>query len=343
MTALTNMPARYYTDPAIYELERQRLFRSSWQLVGPVSQVAQAGSYLAVELANWKLFVLRGKDGVLRGFHNVCRHRGARLLPEGQGQCDVLRCPYHLWLYDQEGRLRKAPWFGDDPDFRVEDFPLEPISLDVWRGLLFVSIAPSQPLLQQLGALPAEVADFPIDDFQMVESRRFVMRSNWKTYTDNFVEGYHVPGIHPGFRQAIQFEHFETVAHDGLVRMTCPMKEGYFYGGKWMWLWPAWTLSVYPDGMNTSRINPLGPNETELIYHFYFADTSAATAVQRRHTIESNCRIVEEDFEICEETQKNYASGAFTSGPLSPRHEQGVAYFQQRLLATIAPRAEAAE
>ncbi len=82
--------------------------------------MAEPGSYLAVELAGWKLFVLRGKDGQLRAFHNVCRHRGARLLPEGRGHCSLLRCPYHLWLYDHEGRLmKKAPWFGEDPGFPI--------------------------------------------------------------------------------------------------------------------------------------------------------------------------------------------------------------------------------
>lgn len=343
MTALENLPAHYYIDPAVYEAERQAVFRRTWQLLGPASQVAEPGAYLAVEMAGWKLFVLRGRDGVLRAFHNVCRHRGAPLLAEGQGRCDLLRCPYHLWLYDQEGRLRKAPWFGEDPTFRTEDFALEPVALDTWRGLLFVAIEPETPLLTQLGALPAEVADKPMEDFAAVAEERFVIACNWKLYTDNFVEGYHVPGIHPAFRKQIEFETFETVAHDGLVRMTARLKEGYFYGGKWMWAWPNWTLSVYGDGMNTSRINPLGHDRTELVYHFYFADTSEAGAAARQSTIEQNCQIVREDFSICEHTQRNYASGGFRTGPLSPRHEQGVAYFQNRLRASLAPPSLAAE
>ena len=254
MTALENLPAHYYIDPAVYEAERQAVFRRTWQLLGPASQVAEPGAYLAVEMAGWKLFVLRGRDGVLRAFHNVCRHRGAPLLAEGQGRCDLLRCPYHLWLYDQEGRLRKAPWFGEDPTFRTEDFALEPVALDTWRGLLFVAIEPETPLLTQLGALPAEVADKPMEDFAAVAEERFVIACNWKLYTDNFVEGYHVPGIHPAFRKQIEFETFETVAHDGLVRMTARLKEGYFYGGKWMWAWPNWTLSVYGDGKQVRDI-----------------------------------------------------------------------------------------
>lgn len=238
---LTNLAPHHYVEPALYEAERQTIFRRRWQMIGPVAQVAEPGQYLAVELAGWKLFVLRGKDGVLRGFHNVCRHRGARLLEEGNGRCQVLRCPYHLWLYDQEGRLRKAPWFGEDPDFKLEDWPLESISVDTWRGLLFVAIAPLQSLEQQLGDLPEEVADRPLETFTAVASERFVMKCNWKTYTDNFIEGYHIPGIHPSFNAVIEFEQFRTVTRDGLVVMTAPQRGGSVYGGKWLWMWPSWT------------------------------------------------------------------------------------------------------
>lgn len=341
---LSNLAPRYYIEPALYEAERQAIFRRNWQMLGPVSQVAEPGQYLAVEMAGWKLFAIRGRDGVLRGFHNVCRHRGARLLAEGSGRCDLLRCPYHLWTYDHEGRLRKAPWFGDDPGFRVEDWPLEPISLDIWRGLIFVAIDPETSLLEQLGDLPEEVEEFPLETFTAVANERFVMQSNWKTYTDNFVEGYHIPGIHPSFIKVIEFEAFETVARRGMIRMTAPQKDGSIYGGKWLWIWPNWTLSVFPGGMNTSRIDPLAVDRTELIYHFYFADTSAAGEERRRRTIETNCNIVREDFGICEHTQRNYASGAYRPGPLSPRHEQAVAYFQRRVLEALeGPRAAAAE
>ncbi|MDF2096830.1 aromatic ring-hydroxylating oxygenase subunit alpha [Aquibaculum arenosum] len=338
-----NLPAHFYVDPGVYVAERQAVFRRSWQLLGPESQVAAPGDYLAVELAGWHLFVLRGRDGVLRGFHNLCRHRGARLLAEGQGRCNLLRCPYHNWVYDQEGRLQKAPWFGEYPDFRLEDWPLEPVSVASWRGLLFLAIEPEQDLLEQLGDLPEEVADHPLESFTALATRRFVMAANWKTYTDNFVEGYHIPGIHPGFLRTIEFEGFETRVRQSMIRMTAPQKEGSFYGGKWMWMWPNWTLSTFPGGMNTSRINPLGPERTELVYHFYFADSSAEGTEARQRTIEGNCAIVEEDFGICEETQRNYASGAYSPGPLSPRHEPAVAYFQQRVQASLAPEERAAQ
>jgi choline monooxygenase len=337
-----NLAPSYYVDPAIFEAERQAIFRRHWHMLGPEAQVAASGQYLAVELAGWKLFVLRGRDGVLRGFHNVCRHRGARLLEEGSGRCEALCCPYHLWVYGDDGALRKAPAFGEDAEFRVADWPLMPIAVATWRGLLFVAIEPATALLDQLGDLPDEVAEYPVESFAVDATERFEFAANWKTYTDNFIEGYHVPGIHPSFSKVIEFDRFETVARRGVVRMTAPQRNGSIYGGKWLWAWPAWTLSIFPGGMNTSRINPLGAGRTELVYHFYFADRSEATEAARRGTVATNCAIVREDFGICEHTQRNYASGAYVPGPLSPRHERSVAYFQGRVVETLAgaaPRA----
>ncbi len=328
---LKNLESQYYVDPAIHQQERQQIFKRQWQMLGPLSRLRAPGAYVAVDVAGWKLFALRGRDGVLRGLHNVCRHRGARLLEEGGGQCKLLRCPYHNWVYEDTGVLQHAPWFGEDTGFHLADWPLETAALAEWRGLLFIAIDPITSLLDQLGDLPEEVADYPIETYTAVESRRFTMRCNWKTYTDNFVEGYHIPGIHPGFMKVIEFNQFETIARNGLVRMTSPQRGGSIYGGKWLWMWPNWTLSVFPGGMNTSRINPLSVDTTEIMYDFYFADTSTESEPARQRTIEINCGIVREDFGICEHTQLNYASGAYTPGPLSPRHEQSVAYFQEKV------------
>jgi choline monooxygenase len=333
---MLNLDARVYAAPLIFERERDLLFSRSWQLIAPVSSLAEAGNYVATEIAGLKVFVRRGRDGVLRGFRNVCRHRGARLLPEGSGRCGPIRCPYHNWVFGERGELVNVPWFGEDPDFRKEDWPLAPIEVTEWRGLVFVSLAPAQSLEAQLGGLIKELEGEPIENYRAVREERMVFPANWKIYTDNFVEGYHIPGIHPGFFAAIEFEEFKTTAHKGYVRMTAPPREGLFYRGKWLWMWPNWTLSLFSGGMNTSRINPIDHQTTELIYNFYFEDVSEATEGARDDTIARNLAVVREDFEICIETHKNYATGSYTAGPLSPRHEAGVHYFQNRLKETLA-------
>jgi choline monooxygenase len=189
LATLRNLDTRYYVDSEVFQAERQSIFRRYWQMLGPVSRLQQAGDYLAVDVAGWKLFAMRGRDGELRAFHNVCRHRGARLLPEGQGRTQLLRCPYHQWVYEQTGALRQAPWFGEDPCFNVADWPLEKAHLAEWRGLLFIALDPEVELIDQLGDLPGEVADHPIETYVAVEERRFAMRSNWKTYTDTSSRG----------------------------------------------------------------------------------------------------------------------------------------------------------
>jgi choline monooxygenase len=332
---MLNLDPRLYVESSSLARERDAIFARTWQLLGPVSQVAERGEYVAAEIAGMKLFVIRGRDGELRGFRNVCRHRGARLLEEGAGRCATIRCPYHQWVFDDKGALVTAPWFGEDPEFRKEDWPLEPVHVDTWRGLLFAAINPEMSLLDQLGELPAELADEPIEKYTAMRSETVNFEANWKIYTDNFVEGYHIPGVHPAFFRAIDFEDFQTTAHRGYVRMTAPPREGLFYRGKWLWMWPNWTLSLFSGGMNTSRINPLAVDRTEQIYHFYFADVSAEAAPDRERTVSGNLAVVREDCDICLETHKNYAAGAYAPGPLSPRHEQGVVYFQKRVAESL--------
>lgn len=326
---MRNLEPANYVSAEIHRADIASIFKPTWQLIGPASRLAERGDYVATEIAGQKVFAIRTSQG-LRAFRNVCRHRGARLLEKGTGRCATIRCPYHQWVWGEDGSLINVPWWGEDPDFDKSAWRLDEISLEVWRGLLFVAIAPDGPLEAQLGALLGEIAEEPIEDYHWAHEEVLVFDANWKIYTDNFVEGYHIPGIHPAFHQAIEFDAFETVAMDGMVRMTAPPRNGLFYRGKWLWMWPNWTLSLFDGGMNTSRINPAGHRRTELIYNFYFADRVERAA--REKTIADNLAVVREDFEICIGTQQNYESGGYRAGPLSPRHEQGVAYFQKLLL-----------
>ena len=325
-----NLEARYYTDPAIFDRERRGLLSGSWQLLGAASRVAEPGQYVAENVAGIQVLAVRGNDGQLRAFRNVCRHRGARLVELGHGRLKHIRCPYHCWTYRTDGSLANAPWFGDAPGFDPSDWSLESIGVATWRGLLFVSLAPMESLQSQLGATPDELSDVPVESFEHCRRVRLSFDANWKIYTDNFVEGYHIPGIHPAFYAAIDFEQFRTSAGDNLVKMTAPPRDGLFYQGRWYWMWPNWTLSLFQGGMNTSRINPLAADRTELIYDFYFSSNGGPDESARSDTIARNLDVVREDFSICLETHNNYVSGGYQPGPLSPRHEAGVQWFQQR-------------
>lgn len=330
-----NLDPSLYVRDDIWQQERCNIFAHTWQFMGPVASVATSGQYLAIDIAGTPIFAIRGRDGTLRGFKNVCRHRGAKLLADGAGKCGLIVCPYHKWSFADTGRLVQAPWYGKDPAIIAEDWPLETVQLSEWRGLLFAALDPKESLLDQLGSLPAELADEPLETYATTDQATVSFAANWNIYTDNFVEGYHIPGTHPSFYAAIDFEAFQTTAHPGYVRMTAPPKDGLFYRGKWLWMWPNWTLSLFDGGMNVSRINPTSPHHTDQHYHFFFADTSAEASESRAKSVQGTLAVVREDYAICADTHRNYAAGAYSSGPLSGRHERGVQYFQERVAAAL--------
>lgn len=338
-TPLYSLPAKWYHDPEVYEAERWGIFANTWQFVAPEQDLPNPGDYTAVEFTGFKVFVLRDRHGELKAFHNMCPHRAAPLFAEGTGHCDVLRCRYHGWAFDHDGKLKAAPYFGEADWFRKEDHGLKPVRLDIWRGFIFVNLdGKAPPLLDFLGDVPALVEPFPIESFKKKDVADFSVKTNWKVYTDNFVEGYHIPGIHPGLIQSIDFNGFETTYQRNVVIMKAPQKQGSIYGGLWLWIWPNMTLSVYPDGMNASRIVPHGPRSLSLHYSFYFQDLSPELEASQRHTIETNCQIVREDFGICEDAQTNFEAGVFRCGPMSPRHEMGVRYFHDEIRAALKPQ-----
>ena len=163
-------PVDTYIDPARYAVELERLYQGCPVLACLSCDVRDPGDYVTLTIADVPVLVARGQDGVVRGFRNVCRHRGASLLPVGAGACSTIRCPYHHWVFDDHGSLVAAPHFGDDPTFRVDDWPLEPVHVDQWRGLTFVSIDPVESLTDQLGGLPDELADEPIESYTATDS-----------------------------------------------------------------------------------------------------------------------------------------------------------------------------
>ncbi|TIM99931.1 MAG: aromatic ring-hydroxylating dioxygenase subunit alpha [Mesorhizobium sp.] len=330
-----NLDPSLYVRDDIWQQERCSIFAHTWQFMGPVASVATSGQYLAIDIAGTPIFAIRGRDGTLRGFKNVCRHRGAKLLADGAGKCGLIVCPYHKWSFADTGRLVQAPWYGKDPAIIAEDWPLETVQLSEWRGLLFAALDPKESLLDQLGSLPDELADEPLETYAATDQATVSFTANWKIYTDNFVEGYHIPGTHPSFHAAIDFEAFQTTAHPGYVRMTAPPKDGLFYRGKWLWMWPNWTLSLFDGGMNVSRINPTSPHHTDQHYHFFFADIAAEASESRAKSVQGTLAVVREDYAICADTHRNYAAGAYCSGPLSGRHERGVQYFQERVAAAL--------
>jgi carnitine monooxygenase subunit len=194
-----SLPASCYTDPAILELERERIFLRSWQYVGRRAQVAGVGDYFTAMVSNLPVVVVRG-EGKLRAFVNVCRHR-RHLVMSGAGNKKSLQCPYHAWTYSLDGCLRVAPRSEREEGFDKEDFPLIPLQVDTWGPWVFVNPDPeAEPLASFLGELPRVIAESGLDptELEFWHRKEWVRNANWKTMLENYLECYHCPTQHPG-------------------------------------------------------------------------------------------------------------------------------------------------
>ena len=323
-------------DPAVFAVERERIFRRTWQIVGHVNALEAAGSFRTVDLGGASVFVVRDEEGELRAFRNACRHRGSPLVQgTGTAACDMIRCPYHGWRYGLDGKLLETPWFGEETPFDLASLSLIPAALDTWRGLIFVALEPDGPLLEQLGEMPALLTDTPLELMVEVEGRSFVEPINWKTYVDQFTEYYHSPSVH-GSDERVGIARFTAKPFRGGMVMRAP--DGLaFYGGKWIWTWPNCTISTFAGGVKISKIVPLSAQESEVCFLF-LADPGADTApIERRRVIDATFRIFAEDAALLRRVQSTFSAGMFDCpGPLHPKHEEATAHFQQMVREKLA-------
>ena len=319
------LPASWYHEPDHFVAERRAVFGNEWQLVGAASQVDQRRSYLAVELAGWPIVVARDGDGELRAFHNVCRHRAGPLVDDGCGSCSRFVCRYHGWSYGLGGDLINARDFGDD-DLDRTQFGLLPVAVDIWRGLLFVHLGATPPPLRTwLGGFAEQATGFPMEGFAFSHQLHHDVEANWKTYADNYLEGYHLPLVHPELTREVDAAHYRVVVGDRHIVHEVPPRDGAVNAGRWLWRYPNLALNLYPDAMNIEQFIPLGPRRTRIVYRYFFRHPA-----QRDEEVERISKVIlEEDREICEAVQRNLEAGVYDVGRLSPRHEQGVAAFQR--------------
>jgi choline monooxygenase len=199
------LPAALYRDPSLYETERRRVFWRTWQLVGHESQLPEPGAWVAVTPAGYPLILVRGSDEKIRAFHNVCRHRAGPLAPDGEGRGDgALVCRYNGWRYALDGWLASARDFGPAADINPREYGLIGTRCENWRGFLFVNIDPDAPPLASLiTPLAARLRHTPLETYRPARHTTHEIRSNWKTYVENYLEGYHVPVVHPALNAAI--------------------------------------------------------------------------------------------------------------------------------------------
>jgi choline monooxygenase len=341
------IPSSWYTDPRIFELEQGAVFGRTFQPVARKDQLADPGSYVTAEVAGEPVVVVRGSDGELRAFFNVCRHHAAAVVTEPEGRAQRLRCPYHGWTYSLEGELRGTPEFEGVCRFEKAENGLVPARLEVWEEFVFVAVEGSAPpVAASLGDFGARFSGLELSSLRFSERRVFEVACNWKVYVDNYLDGgYHVPHAHKGLSSVLDYSAYtiETAGRACLQSSPIDAEKGdpdavstrRGTSAHYLWIYPGFMLNWYEGYMDTNLVIPLGPDRMRVIFDFYFSDRAGSSEEERRRSIAVAERIQEEDKTICESVQRGLRSRAYEAGRLSVRREAGEHLFHRLLAADL--------
>jgi Rieske 2Fe-2S family protein len=347
----TALDPRLYVDPAALEREHEAIFARSWQLAGHVSDLPRNGSYLVGRVGSESVLVIRGEDGELRAFRNVCRHR-ATVLREGRGDCGkALRCPYHGWTYRPDGSLIGVPEGRGFAGLDKSALGLMPARVECFAGFVFVAIDPDiAPLRDGLAGLEEKLAPYGIERLTRFSESTSKQPANWKIVADNYLEGYHIPIAHPGLMRLLDYQGYDVEVGDGYVWFEAPLRAKpsgnrieriyqkmmrpmpdlpaeYHRTWRYAYIYPNTTIDLYPDQVTTWQINPDGPKATHDVYACYRAERpSAALRATQRLNHRLNWEVGDEDAELVRRVQAGMATRGWTPGPLGER-EAAVAWF----------------
>ncbi len=334
------LPPELYRSPELLALERKRLFHRGWVCLGRTADIPETGDYLTFTIGAQPVFALRGRDGTIRCFANVCRHRMMRLL-EGQGQCRHIVCPYHAWTYDLDGRLLRAPFMKESPDFAADEVRLAKLSCEIWQGWIYASLDPDAPDLSvQLAPLEEVVGRYRMADYVPVVMQDHVWQTNWKVLTENFMEGYHLPVSHAktvGAWFPTKETRFPEDRFEAFTYQTFPKTGDATYGlahadnrvldGEWRrtsvmpTVFPSHMYVLAPDHLWYLSLNPRGVGEVEVRFgaalapevHAGLEDRTTALA----ELVDFFDRVNEEDRHVVEAIYTNSAAPLAAPGRLS--------------------------
>ncbi|MES2521203.1 MAG: aromatic ring-hydroxylating dioxygenase subunit alpha [Gemmatimonadota bacterium] len=342
----STIPARLYNDPVYLELERERVFAHTWQLAGRAEQVDEHGKFFTTTVGNDSIVVVRDGEAI-RAFHNVCLHR-AGPVASGCGKRNTMQCKYHGWTYTLAGDLMHAPEMEGTCAFTPADMRLRPVPTATWGPLVFVNVdGKAPPLAEVMEDIPARVAGFECERMRWVASKAWDIVCNWKVYVDNYLEGYHLPVVHPGLHKELDYDNYRVEPRRFFSVQHAPLRpvhggaSGRLYDpakaavgeAVYVWMFPNTMLNVYMGQMQTNVVIPLAHDRTRVVFDWY-TSTPPATDAERdewaKLTSFSDV-IQDEDIEICEAVQRNLRSRVYDRGRYSAKRENGVHHFHSLL------------
>ena len=341
-----------YVDPRFLGIEREQVFHKTWQFLCHEEKLRETGSYIASDIQGRGIFAVRGADGKLRAFYNVCQHRGHELL-NGEGFVTKITCPYHAWVYNLDGGLQRARRSELIENFCEGDVRLSTIQVEIFCHLVFVNLDPvAKSLASQSGQLGKEVLSYAPDLGQLTFAYRLTYRlqANWKAVVDNFLECYHCPVAHKDFCTLVEMDTYKVTTHgmysSHMAKAGRNDNQAYGVDGAnvtdhavW-YLWPNITLMRYPGRGNFMvwRFIPVGPEETYEEFDFFF-ESSAPTEAELDAISFIDTVLQPEDIALVESVQRGMRTPAFTRGRYlvdpngSGLSEHGVHHFHSLILA----------
>jgi choline monooxygenase len=331
--SVQSIPANWYYDGEIYQREQKKIFEKNWTFIAQCTDVASPGQFVTSTIANQPVVIVRTSHGNLKGFLNLCRHRASMLCTKTSGIVPQFTCPYHAWSYDLDGVLKNAPGFEIGKDVDTENFSLIPIEVDTWNGMVFACLDKSCiSLADWLGDILNLSGRFPgVAEMDFEAMRSNDSDINWKNYSDNSAEGYHLSTIHPALKASL-------VSNQTRIK---PFENGKFVGfdvtykdadkngspGYWIYKFPGLLLHFSMNSFNIERVIPVSPNRTIMQRWFWFMPFIGNE--ERQQTIDFSNQVMDEDVGICTRVQQNLEGGVYQTGLLSREREPGTIYFQQ--------------
>ena len=347
LSEASTIPAPWYVDPRIAELETQTVFSKAWQMIGRIDQVEKAGQFVSAFVAGEPVVAVRGNDGVLRAFYNVCRHHAAAVVTEPCGQAQLLHCPYHGWNYGLDGSLKGMPEFDGVKNFERQQNGLVPVRAEIWEKFVFVNLDPhAESLASFLGGLVKRAAPLGLAKLNFFDTRAYDIACNWKVFVDNYLDGgYHVPHLHKGLSSVLDYKEYTIENEDRYCLQSSPMVSseddaatGATRKGDrawYFWQYPNLMINCYQGYMDTNLVIPVDVDHCRVIFDFYFDDVSEAHREYNQQSVAVGARVQDEDLGICEDVQRGLKSRAYGAGRLSVRREAGEQLFHRLLAADL--------